>query len=722
MDEDQIPEGGNGSVEHVIPEFCLLLPERGHCFFYERRYFFNQSSGACETFSFSGCGPNENNFRYKKACERMCMNGNTTEEEILRQEPRRSLKNLTLDFDQGFEDWDNYDWQIISYNSDLARGLNLYSPDPGSRSCAGPLRPQGFSKSHPKLMHPIQVDRNEAITITLSLKLLRIESWPGRRNNSFIVMNDLVVLQTNQSLRPSTIATDSTTTTLPSTTPASTLSSSTSELAGSPCQLAMARGPCDLYLIRFFYNWKTEKCENFVFGGCKGNGNNFKSLEECETTCSEHKPEKDDPCISPLLKGSCSGSGEKFHFDFQSHTCSKFVYSGCGGNGNNFDSLAECQSTCKDHMDPTMNSLGRHIFRVPKRSLSDCLKPITSGDCQLEQGVYGFNQTENQCVPYIYSGCGGSDNLFLSHEACKNRCEIQIAPRCRIEHTFEPCLPSPSYTSVWVYSEEQRMCVVTVGCSNTKRIGNEFSTSSECERTCLSDRSHSLEVEPMFALEGCLLRPERGSCHGSLPRFYYEPMDETCHSFTFSGCHGNGNNFQSFQHCLATCHDAEVRADGSILTNASICEQPKLKGPCRRDQPRFFYNPSIETCEEFRYGGCKGSRNNFPTRAQCEATCLNREVDAFIQFLAEESETFHEESTSSGVVVAEIFIGIALSGLVILGVYFGFRLILEQVLVKEMQSHGSGLVFSDHFGQKIELTDSFTDLFGVRFQEFLLQE
>ncbi|NXX80477.1 TFPI1 inhibitor, partial [Urocolius indicus] len=44
-------------------------------------------------------------------------------------------------------------------------------------------------------------------------------------------------------------------------------------------------GVCRGYFSRYFYNKETELCEVFKYGGCLGNQNNFKNLEECQTTC-----------------------------------------------------------------------------------------------------------------------------------------------------------------------------------------------------------------------------------------------------------------------------------------------------------------------------------------------------------------------------------------------------------------------------------------------------
>lgn len=36
---------------------------------------------------------------------------------------------------------------------------------------------------------------------------------------------------------------------------------------------------------RFFFNIHTQQCEEFVYGGCEGNQNRFESLEECKEKC-----------------------------------------------------------------------------------------------------------------------------------------------------------------------------------------------------------------------------------------------------------------------------------------------------------------------------------------------------------------------------------------------------------------------------------------------------
>ena len=46
-----------------------------------------------------------------------------------------------------------------------------------------------------------------------------------------------------------------------------------------------------------------------------------------------------------------------------------------------------------------------------------------------------------------------------------------------------------------------------------------------------------------------------------------------------------------------------------------------LKNDCR-----YFYNASSETCDQFLYGGCKGNENRFSDLVSCEEICRDRKL------------------------------------------------------------------------------------------------
>ena len=52
-----------------------------------------------------------------------------------------------------------------------------------------------------------------------------------------------------------------------------------------PCQLPPDPGQCQERLRRFYFNTSTNKCEEFLFGGCGGNANNFAKLSKCVNRC-----------------------------------------------------------------------------------------------------------------------------------------------------------------------------------------------------------------------------------------------------------------------------------------------------------------------------------------------------------------------------------------------------------------------------------------------------
>ncbi len=51
------------------------------------------------------------------------------------------------------------------------------------------------------------------------------------------------------------------------------------------CEQEKIVGLCKAAFPRFYYNSVTKDCEQFIYGGCGGNNNNFVTKTECEITC-----------------------------------------------------------------------------------------------------------------------------------------------------------------------------------------------------------------------------------------------------------------------------------------------------------------------------------------------------------------------------------------------------------------------------------------------------
>ncbi|XP_042913575.2 thrombin inhibitor hemalin-like, partial [Parasteatoda tepidariorum] len=125
------------------------------------------------------------------------------------------------------------------------------------------------------------------------------------------------------------------------------------------CLIEHDTGPCRGYFPKFYYDARTGQCKEFIYGGCQGNGNRFDTKEECLKECSSmQKIEKNialnnpfftaevNSCLMEHDTGPCRGYFPKFYYDAKTGQCTEFIYGGCQGNENRFDTKEECLKEC----------------------------------------------------------------------------------------------------------------------------------------------------------------------------------------------------------------------------------------------------------------------------------------------------------------------------------------------------------------------------------------
>ena len=157
------------------------------------------------------------------------------------------------------------------------------------------------------------------------------------------------------------------------------------------CGLSPEAGPCEAYFPRYFHNATSGQCEKFIYGGCQGNGNNFETLEACRDQCV---------CGLPPETGLCKAAFPRYFYNSTSEQCEGFTYGGCGGNSNNFETLSECNNVCSDV----------------------CSLPAVSGPCLAYFPRYYYNSNSGQCEKFVYGGCQGNANNFKTLEDCQDAC------------------------------------------------------------------------------------------------------------------------------------------------------------------------------------------------------------------------------------------------------------------------------------------------------------
>uniref|UniRef100_A0A8C2PGT5 Kunitz-type protease inhibitor 2 n=2 Tax=Capra hircus TaxID=9925 RepID=A0A8C2PGT5_CAPHI len=144
------------------------------------------------------------------------------------------------------------------------------------------------------------------------------------------------------------------------------------------CHLPKKVGRCRASFPRWWYNVTDGSCQQFVYGGCDRNDNNYMTKEEClakcagvtENTTDERTRDKADSsvpsvprrqdsddlsgdifsyeehCVAKAVTGPCRAAFPRWYFNAEENSCDNFIYGGCRGNKNNYRSKEECMQQC----------------------------------------------------------------------------------------------------------------------------------------------------------------------------------------------------------------------------------------------------------------------------------------------------------------------------------------------------------------------------------------
>ncbi|XP_076591980.1 kunitz-type protease inhibitor 2 [Chaetodon auriga] len=250
----------------------------------------------------------------------------------------------------------------------------------------------------------------------------------------------------------------------------------TNETNNIRCRLPMKVGSCRAAFPKFYYNVTSQSCRSFIYGGCEANTNNFDSLDECQTTCSgvtgsvlpdesTHAPQppvkaarmvpafrtnvaqdaegpvEPEPaatesvhpqetemsaedfaerCGAEPLVGPCRAAFRRWYYNTETSSCQSFIYGGCKGNNNNYDSKESCMAAC------TVTVLPSSKKTVDGESFTEykdqCMVSPDPGPCRAAFPMFYFNPNAGACQSFIYGGCQGNQNRYSSMEDCLRRC------------------------------------------------------------------------------------------------------------------------------------------------------------------------------------------------------------------------------------------------------------------------------------------------------------
>ncbi|XP_061164988.1 uncharacterized protein K04H4.2-like [Saccostrea echinata] len=348
------------------------------------------------------------------------------------------------------------------------------------------------------------------------------------------------------------------------------------------CAHRPVTGPCRGRMVRYFYNSTSNTCEQFVYGGCKGNENNFGSQKACERACS--KAGLPPQCLPTPDPGRCRARIHMYFYNITSNKCEKFVYGGCEGNRNRFLTLTQCLSTCSskdvqaapcEKIRCAAGTICLPVSGTEAKCISDKVPPVVNGnfvpDC-LDNGRFAPMQ------------CQGS--LCW----CVNDIGVMQPNTMRVGKP--PCYKS--VTGVTGTSDVSRVPVCADGSTPVLCDKNECET-AKCEGksdvTCVVDPCNKCKVsfvdtnnKPVTCnVDKCALkipistsRNKRG-CGNLEQRWVFDHKTKKCEHFLYSPCDGEDNYYKSQWECRSKCIGTICNGSGpkSCITSCSdqVCRR-----------------------------------------------------------------------------------------------------------------------------------------------------
>ncbi|XP_067564360.1 early lactation protein-like isoform X2 [Pseudorca crassidens] len=118
--------------------------------------------------------------------------------------------------------------------------------------------------------------------------------------------------------------------------------------------------------------------------------------------------------------------------------------------------------------------------------------------------------------------------------------------------------PPPSLSPEQVATHTMKLSRLLALCLTLCLVG--LASSGKTSANLQQEASQELLQTPPAL---CQLPAVRGPCKASLHRYFYNSTSIECEPFTYGGCQGNANNFETTEICVRVCKPPETKVKSS---------------------------------------------------------------------------------------------------------------------------------------------------------------
>lgn len=106
-----------------------------------------------------------------------------------------------------------------------------------------------------------------------------------------------------------------------------------------------------------------------------------------------------DLCQLPKIGGPCRGDFRQWYYDKNSDRCFQFRYGGCQGNGNRFNDRLSCESRCVRN---AVTTVAVSPLTATTRPSDACLIPLDPGPCLQTVRLILLNNSNDNNVFFFF--------------------------------------------------------------------------------------------------------------------------------------------------------------------------------------------------------------------------------------------------------------------------------------------------------------------------------